>query len=91
MTHARPTSAASRALRAVSKRPAATWQIRQEWLDGNVAELAGNQTWQIRQEWLDGNFAELAGKPDRNDAESAGMAHKSGMDARGRPVLPDKI
>ena len=69
MTHARPTSAASRALRAVSKRPAATWQIRQEWLDGDVAELAG--------------------KPDRNDADSAGMAHKLGMDARGRPVLPD--
>lgn len=43
----------------------------------------------IRQEWLDGNVAELAGKPDRNDADSAGMAHKLGIDARGRPVLPD--
>jgi hypothetical protein len=67
MTHARPTWAASRALRAVSKRPASIWQIRQEWLNGNVAELAG--------------------KPDGNDADSAGMAHKVGIGARGRHVL----
>ena len=49
---ARPARAASRALRAVSKRPAATWQIRREWLYGNVAELAGNP---------DGSDADSAG------------------------------